>query len=254
MILAIETSNPSAWLPQAGPASSSPPTMPGVAALTWSNGLAGPLAIEACDPTHRDDTLLPAIDRALRALGRCSRDLSTVIVSIGPGGFTSLRIAGAAAKMLALSTGATLFAVPSARIVAHAAPLGAGPLGVALGSKGDDAWIECFSDSPEHTALGKPGLMGARDLVGLAALGITRLMADQFLPRAMRDTAISLGLTVHHPVFCARACLGAARGCDEVSPGALTPMYPRPPEAVRKWRELHPEGRSVPPGLSPRVP
>lgn len=228
--------------------------MPGIAALVWLDGHPGQLAFEACDPTHRDDSLLPAIDRALRSLGRRSSDLSTVIVSIGPGGFTSLRIACAAAKMLALSTGATLFAVPSARVVAHGASVGLGPLGVALGSKGDDAWIECFADNQEHAPLGKPGLMGAQDLGTLAALGITRLLADQFLPRAMRDSAVAVGITVHHPVFCARACLGAARGGDEILPGALTPIYPRPPEAVRKWRELHPGGREDHRGLSPRVP
>lgn len=239
VILAIETSNPSAWKPNAG----SPDPMPGVAALEWSGGRPGQLALQACDPTHRDDTLIPAIDCALRTLGRRSADLTTIMVSIGPGGFTSLRIACAAAKMLALATGAKLFAVPSARVVAHSAPVGAGPLGVALGSKGDDTWIECFADTHDHALLATPGLVGLKDLVTLTDLGITRLLADQFLPPALREAAVARGLSVQHPVFCPRACLGAARSGDEVSPGALMPIYPRPPEAVRKWRELHPGER-----------
>ncbi|MEK6701776.1 MAG: tRNA (adenosine(37)-N6)-threonylcarbamoyltransferase complex dimerization subunit type 1 TsaB [Planctomycetota bacterium] len=251
VILAIETSNPSSWVPSDASPSL---TMPGVAALEWSGGKPGRLAVEPCDPSHRDDLLLPAIDRAMRSLGRGPKDLCAIAVSIGPGGFTSLRIAGAAAKMLAISTGARLFAVPSARVVAHAAPVGPGPLGVALGSKGESAWIECFTDNQEHDPLGRPGIMHAGGLHALVDLGVTRLVADRFLPETMRAAAASLGLALHHPVFTAQACLAAARARDEVSPAALTPIYPRPPEAVRKWRELHPGTSSVPPGLLPKSP
>ncbi len=251
VILAIETSNPSSWTPDSDPAHL---VMPGIAALVVSKGLSGPLAIESCDPRERDDTLLPAIDRLLRSLGCGPADLRAVVVSIGPGGFTALRIAAAAAKMLAISTGAALFAVPSARVAAQAASSGSGPLAVAIASKGDDAWVECFADDEEHTRLGEPAIMNAGDMPTLAARGVVRLIADRFLPTAMREAAVTLGLAIEPPTFAAAACLRAARATDRVSPAALTPIYPRPPEAVRKWREIHPDQSRVPPMLLPPIP
>ena len=88
---------------------------------------------------RHDDELLPAIDRLYTRLGLEPRQTRAVGVSIGPGGFTGLRIAVATAKMLAETLGVDLVAVPSA-LVAAGSYRGSGPIVVALAAKGETCW------------------------------------------------------------------------------------------------------------------
>jgi tRNA threonylcarbamoyladenosine biosynthesis protein TsaB len=76
-----------------------------------------------------DDALMPAVDAALLAAGLRPGDLAAVVCGAGPGGFTSLRIAGALAKGLAHATGCALVAVPSLALAAARAAAD-GPPGV----------------------------------------------------------------------------------------------------------------------------
>lgn len=82
----------------------------------------GRIDSESLSPKKRhDDDLLPAIDRLFARNNLKPRDLSdgAVAVSIGPGGFTGLRIAVATAKMFAETLGAKIIAVPSALVAAE---------------------------------------------------------------------------------------------------------------------------------------
>lgn len=56
------------------------------------------------------EALLPSIDFMLRTLGISTSDLERVVVGAGPGSFTGLRVAAAAAKGLVHSLGVPLFA------------------------------------------------------------------------------------------------------------------------------------------------
>src|SRR5262245_39572606 len=100
----------------------------------------GTVHTEMLAPQKRhDDDLLPAIDRLLGRLNLSQGDLGAVGVSIGPGGFTGLRIAVTTAKMFAEALGAAIIAVPSALVAAESYQ-GQGPIIVALSSKGDTCW------------------------------------------------------------------------------------------------------------------
>ena len=67
------------------------------------------------DATH--ERLMPAVAAALREAQTRARDLSRVICGGGPGSFTSLRIAGAIAKGLAMADGAELWSVSSLGLI-----------------------------------------------------------------------------------------------------------------------------------------
>lgn len=222
VVLAIETSNPSAAGGDCGPA---------VAVARHEEHSTVELARASLDPGRpHDEQLVPAIDRAVRAAGLRPAALSCVAVSIGPGGFTAVRVAVAAAKMIAEATGARCVGVPSAMVAARGvrAP---GPFLVALACKGDSLYAVPFA-SPQVPS--GPGVIMTAP--ALQAVTVTLLVADSFLPADARAAAARLGITVQPPVFDALACADCARtlpGCD---PAALVPIYPREPEAVTKWR------------------
>ena len=191
---------------------------------------------------RHDDDLMPAIDRLFRRASLVPSDLGSgsIGVSIGPGGFTGLRIAISTAKMLAEATGAKLIAVPSALVVAESASLEIlvdSDLVVALSAKGASAWCTRLKRaSSEWHIVGEPGLHDARSL---DFTNVAAVLADDHLPPPLRAACESAGLSVHQPTFNPVACLNIAgrmiarnEFTDSVR---LLPLYPRPPEAVSLW-------------------
>lgn len=239
LTLAIETSNP-------GPGKtgllSDRPSRAGVAlGLIGNDGSILTLGVEPLAPSSRhDDDLMPAIDRLCRRAGKQPRDLRRIAVSIGPGGFTGLRIAVVTAKAIAEATGALCIPVPTALGVGRRIDpaLGAGrAIAVCLAWKDADVWVERFEPTPSGHAPTSAGLMKINDLAQIA--GSLLVADDEFvsilrqrgvLPHAARATA---------PVFDPAAILEAGAGLPDADPLALMPLYPREPEAVTKWRHLH---------------
>lgn len=231
LILAIETTNPTADAAR-----------PGVAVARSADG---PVEVEHLRAGRarggHDDDLMPAIDRLLGRIGGAARDIGVVCVSVGPGGYTGLRVACAAGKMIAEGAGARCVAVPTALVVARRVPPsaweagGGGGVAVALASKGKSAWVQVV-DPAAATPTGR--LMTAADLGPLADAGVRTLVADRHLPEPMRAEAARLEMQVIEPVFDPAACIEAWRvyGLPLIDPAELVPLYPREPDAVTQWR------------------
>jgi tRNA threonylcarbamoyl adenosine modification protein YeaZ len=220
--LAIETSNPSGVAPGAT-------ARPGVALLRGGT----PLAVEAIATANaQHDDLMSAIDRACTAVSVTPRDIARIAVSIGPGGFTNVRIAVTCARMIAEVTGATLIGVPTALVVA-AGTQHSGAAAIALASKGETAHVTIVE---QGRMVGECRIM---DAAALANQPVACVIADSFLPAAMRDVARSNNWPVIAPTFDPLACAQAAVGLEAVDPARLSPIYPREPEAVTKWRAMH---------------
>jgi tRNA threonylcarbamoyladenosine biosynthesis protein TsaB len=187
--------------------------------------------------SRHDDDLMPAIDRLCRAHHIRPRDLGHIAISIGPGGYTSLRIAVATAKMLALATGARTIPVPSAAVAAWPLTIDRHPAIVCLASKGQTAFATRLPDAAcERWATGLEPL-GLVNADRLADLRPATVVADRFLPDAMRAAAERLGATVIEPVFAASSVLALAPGAPPVDPLALAPVYSREADAVTQWRQ-----------------
>lgn len=218
MILAIETSNPTATpgQPCAGVA---------VATLASDGSIHDPQVEWLRTVGRHEDDLMPAIDRLTLRLGINARDLSRVAVSIGPGGYTGLRVAVTTANLIAATSGAEAIGVPTAEALAARAS-GSKPVGVCLGVKADSFWIHIFPD------MGDGRLACASDL---QALPIRTLVADGFLPPAARDWARQAGIEVELPRYDPVAVAEAAAG-KPATAGPVIPLYVREPEAVTRWR------------------
>lgn len=227
LTLGIETSNPSSWTQRCS-------HRPGVAISLVHPDNIEVIGVEPIDPKAPHDAgLMPAIDRLFTHHGFRPRDLRSVAVSAGPGGFTAVRIAVTTAKLIAEATGAECRAVPSARVVAARVARDGSPFCVALASKGDSAFLTRFDAQGREVDTGR--LMTAADLMP----EFSRLIADEFLPIELRELAAAAGIRIEPPDFDPVACIEASRDSMPIDPAALLPIYPREPEAVRKWRELH---------------
>jgi len=224
LTLAIESSNPSSG------------GIPGVALGLVSGPKVELLDSEPLGKGERhDDLLMPAIARLMARAGKDPCDLDRVVCSIGPGGFTGLRIATAAANMIALTAKARLFGVPSAWVAAANVDSKA-PFAVALACKGETCFLTCFDAKSLPTADG-----AIADANEIAKLGIAVLVGDRFLPDSIRSACESAGISIQPPSFSANACLGVSSRAQEIPVGKLVPMYGREAEAVTKWRQLHPK-------------
>jgi len=203
-----------------------------------------------------DDDLMPAIDRLMARANLKPRDLTAVGVSIGPGGFTGLRIGIVTAKILAETLGLNVASIPSAFVVAEAlAPDITGPILVALASKKDTCWITRLErgDSSSSASAERPWRIG--DTPGIADAssieidGIRALIADDHLPPAIRAACESARIPIHPPTWNPAACLAIAERMiaagQLTDPLHLVPLYPRQPEAVTLWESKeHSERRT----------
>jgi tRNA threonylcarbamoyladenosine biosynthesis protein TsaB len=91
------------------------------------------------------EALLPMVDRVMRRAALAPDALKVVATAVGPGGFTGIRTALAAAHGIALGAGAALVGVTGFDAVvaalAHEPEYG---LLVALDSRREDLYVQCF--------------------------------------------------------------------------------------------------------------
>ncbi len=220
------------------------------------------------------DDLVPAIARLCDRCGVGAHTIGTIAVSIGPGGFTGLRVSVAVAKMLAFTTGALLVDVPTSLVAAECAgpfPPAVNSLTVllAIKTRGADttAWSARFrrgARSEPDLASGRGGIWhpdgpeAVRAIVDRSDEGPSEspegsdpirsdssdaFIADWSLLPQFRKTTEARGRCCAPLSLSAAGCLRVAerlfaggRRCD---PQRILPIYPREPEAVTLWQSRY---------------
>jgi tRNA threonylcarbamoyladenosine biosynthesis protein TsaB len=205
-----------------------------------AGALIEPIATEWLAPPRagryggHDDDLMPAIARLLDGRGVLARELGLVCVSVGPGGYTSVRIACATGKMIAEGAGCACVAVPTCCAVLAGGP-SAGRVAVALAGKGETAWLRVFDDG---RAVG-PGRVVGPGEEDAALAGVAAVIGDAHVPAGLRAAAGRAGAPVVEPVFDPASVLKVGAGGERIDPALLNPVYPREPDAVTLWRQRH---------------
>ncbi|MCH2144799.1 MAG: tRNA (adenosine(37)-N6)-threonylcarbamoyltransferase complex dimerization subunit type 1 TsaB [Phycisphaerales bacterium] len=195
---------------------------------------------------RQDDLLLPSIDELLSRHGVRPAALGGIAVSIGPGGFTGLRIAVATAKGIAEVTGCSLHAVPSGHVASESItprPDSGVRVVVLSAAKQGTCWITSLECEPdcwrELPGTGIRPVDPPTDEVISMCRGAIVLM-DEHVPEGFRNAVEGIASSVLTPTHRADACLRLGvhmAGCgDAIDPLELLPLYPREPEAVRIWR------------------
>lgn len=192
------------------------------------------------------ETLTPALEDLLVSVGLVPADLGLVVVDVGPGLFTGLRVGVAAAKALAQSLGVDMLGATSLDVLTHAAAE-VGHRGLVLAcvdARRGEVFASVRTVGATET-IGAvrviPGLYSPdslattlRDLGGEAVLAVgdgARRYAD--LLRAVDGVRIAApGLLFPPPASLLRLALSRhAAGEVPVAPGSLVPLYMREADA-----------------------
>ena len=175
--------------------------------------------------------LAPLIDRLLAQSEIRPAELDLIGVTVGPGGFTGLRVGLAAAGGLALATGARIVGVSSFEAVAASCrPLtGEEKRAIVIDSRRAEPYLQIFDAD---------GTVGSADWRRVAALAEdlsaqgVRLLAGDGAPNvaamsSLRQAALEATGPIDPVAVCRLALVGAARGRSDPPP----PVYLRPPDA-----------------------
>lgn len=191
----------------------------------------------ASDLRH-DDDLLPAIDRLYSRINIKPASTAAVGVSIGPGGFTGLRIAITTAKMMAEVTNCKLLAIESS-LVACQALNQQGPIIVTLAAKGESCWATRIIYKDDHWQNSQQGRLVDAGSINLKDAKV--LLGDKHLPPEIRSLCQQVGVAIIEPWFDPAVCVSIAHQlfCSGqlVDSLDIKPLYPREPEAVTIWAQ-----------------
>ncbi|MFO0967804.1 MAG: tRNA (adenosine(37)-N6)-threonylcarbamoyltransferase complex dimerization subunit type 1 TsaB [Gemmataceae bacterium] len=183
--------------------------------------------------------LAPYARDLLAEQGWTARDLAGVVVSLGPGSYTGLRVGVMSAKALAYATGAALIGVETFAPLALQAPEDAPLVDVLEDAQQGRVYVQRFERSEgvlraaaplrilsfaEWAAQAPPGLCATGPGLALhrtAPPGVTLTTEDHWRP-----AAASL----------LRLALPRLRAGERDDLYRLEPLYLRPSEAEQKWR------------------
>jgi tRNA threonylcarbamoyladenosine biosynthesis protein TsaB len=184
--------------------------------------------------TGHAERLVPIIEEALKRSGVGLSGVGRLAVSVGPGGFTGVRVGVAAARALSLATGQPAVGVTSLAAMAHEAQRQLGDavrgrsLAVAVDARGGMVYVQLFEDGG---AAGVPALLTPADVatlvgrrqaivVGSGATAVAKSVADA-------GGQVEVRLIDLQP----RARAVAALATDVVPAGSVRPLYLRRPDA-----------------------
>jgi tRNA threonylcarbamoyladenosine biosynthesis protein TsaB len=183
----------------------------------------------------RSDRLMPAVAETLGDAGVDVAEVDRIVCGAGPGSFTSLRIAAAISKGLAMATDRPLFAVSSLALMVGAAtpPLAAGEyLAVLDALRGEAYAATCVVDA-------------GGDVVDVSPVSLVRADHVDALEQSTR-IVIGEGRRVRGAPH-ARGVARAGGLLERDGPTDLEqwePDYGRVAEAQRRWEAAH--GRALP--------
>jgi tRNA threonylcarbamoyladenosine biosynthesis protein TsaB len=198
----------------------------------------GDSVIAACDVRMRDargDRLMPGVADALAEARLAVSDVDRIVCGGGPGSFTSLRIAAAIAKGLAMTAGKPLYAVSSLALMVGAVetPLAAGEYIAALDALRGEYYVATCT-------LAAPG-----EVVDITPFRVTDANELEGLERSGQRVIGELRRIRGRPS--ARGVVRVETLLDRDGPVDLAlwePDYGRVAEAQRRWEAAH--GRAMP--------
>jgi tRNA threonylcarbamoyladenosine biosynthesis protein TsaB len=198
---------------------------------------AGSLAVHRFRPMARGhaEVLMPLAVEALTEADIGFGDVDAVAVTVGPGAFTGLRIALAAARGIALAAGIPVIGVTTFAAIAEAVPAAERAdraLLVLLDSKRGDLFAQLFA--PDLSPIGEPEIIPPAAISRLIPPGPLVLAGDgvALVGPALAALGLQVAIsTVQGPPDAAAVARLAARLARSGHGLPPTPLYLRAPDA-----------------------
>lgn len=186
---------------------------------------------------RHDDHLFGEIERLLRLAGREPRDVTRIAVAVGPGSFTGLRVAIAAAQGIARASDAMAVGVPTLDVAAH--PF-SGPsarvCALIPAGRGEHYWALYGSDGGRWERRSEIAVASADEVARSVAMDTLFVgEIDEMTQRTLRERLGALASFPPASALIRRAGHLAEIGWDRiergggVGAGALEPLYIRAP-------------------------
>jgi tRNA threonylcarbamoyladenosine biosynthesis protein TsaB len=198
-------------------------------------------AIRRLEETRRHARdLSPAVADLLSAQSWRPRDLHAVVVSLGPGSYTGLRVGVASAKTLAYATGCTLLGVETFAAIALKTPDEAERVDVLADAQQDKVYVQSFRREPDGWSALAP--LTIRPIVEWLAERVAAAwvsgpgvrLVEGRLPREAR--VVESGRRDPSPESLLRLGLARFLAGERDDPFALEPLYLRPSAAEEQWQ------------------
>jgi tRNA threonylcarbamoyl adenosine modification protein YeaZ len=180
------------------------------------------------------EALMPMVAEVLAEAGIAARELDLIAATEGPGSFTGVRIAIAAARGLALATGAKLYGTDSLTVMAKTA-LGSGlspngPFAVAVDARRGMIYLGLYQETGARRE--GPLLISPDDAVSLLSRDLKRAVGSGALFLAEASAAHGRRIEPALPELqpSAASLAKIALEARETVP-TLRPLYLRPPDA-----------------------
>jgi len=177
--------------------------------------------------------LMVQVREVMAEAGLAFSALSRIATTVGPGGFTGLRIGLASARALALAAGKPLIGLTTLETVAAAQDPDGAPLLIAIDSKRADLYVQLFA--PDLTPLGAPAALLPEAIAArlpdgpVAVAGNAAAMVVDALSSPARPLRLLAGPALPDAAQVAQIAAGRAAPPPDAPPPA--PLYLRPPDA-----------------------
>ena len=175
------------------------------------------------DARRHGELLLPAVDRVLAEAGLKLDAVTGVVVGVGPGPYTGLRVGLMTADTFGLALGVPVYGLCTLDGLAYAADV-EGPFVVATDARRKEVYWARYEDPRTRAtepAVDRPADI-AETVAGLPAVGAGALLYPDTFPDARAPENVSAG---------ALAALAAEKLAAGEEPAAPRPLYLRRPDA-----------------------
>ena len=188
--------------------------------------------------THTD-RVMPVIDQVLSKHNRTYADIEGIVVAIGPGSFTAVRLAVTTAKTLAMVCEARVLGISSLRAQAEFSRTHSGQIRSVIDARRDQVYLQDF-EQRDSGGLSAPSEPEVRDsdllLEGLNPANNPRLLIrsrSSELPESV--DGVSVGSEwMCRPLALALTAIGQRRSTEQWDDvDGLAPLYLRSPDARR---------------------
>lgn len=192
--------------------------------------------VVASNDRHHTESLLPAAAQLLGSIGASPNEIDAVVVDVGPGLFTGLRVGVATARSLAVARGLPLVGLSSLEILASDSAIEDDELVTAVvDARRGEVFAQTFGlQGGVRQAVDAPRVLSPADLAAELANEPRTLVGDGAARHAEAFSSHRI-VDVVIPSPAVAGLMAVKRSLPGIDPTMVVPLYLRDPDAVANF-------------------